>query len=248
MSRPLRHPQQLLARIERLYRTMVDQIDIAGRTYAFTRVADPNRVLDEVAAEEDRLEKVSGRRNDGDVLHLPYWAELWDSALGMGQLLVKRFGAGAKEEITRRVLDLGCGMGLTGMVAASLGLHVLFADLEEPALLFAQYNSAGYLPPARARRLDWRTAQLGERFDLILGADILYERKQWDYLEPFWRAHLSDGGSVLLGEPGRQTGDHFPSWIEPRGWRIAYHEESVATRSRPIRLFELWSRCQSVGQ
>ena len=43
-------------------------------------IADPDRVLDAVAAEEDRLERITGKRVPSDQLHLPYWAELWDSA------------------------------------------------------------------------------------------------------------------------------------------------------------------------
>jgi hypothetical protein len=89
------------------------------------------------------------------------------------------------------------------------------------------------------RQLNWQTARLRERFDLILGADILYERAQWEYLEPFWRHHLAPNGRVLLGEPGRKTGDEFPAWIVQRGWKIAFHEQTVTTRSKAIRLFEL---------
>jgi predicted nicotinamide N-methyase len=233
---------RLLARIQRRYRTLTEPVALSGREYSFTRIADPNRVLHDIAATEDRLEKTSGLRKNGDDLHLPYWAELWDSALAMGQWLIERFPAGADRRVDREpttVLDLGCGMGFPGMVAASLGLGVCYADLEPPALLFAKLNSLPYTPAARARRLNWRTGTLGERFDLILGADILYEREQWDFLEPFWRAHLSRGGSVILGEPGRQTGDRFPAWIASRGWTIELHRQTVTTRARPIRLFEL---------
>jgi 2-polyprenyl-3-methyl-5-hydroxy-6-metoxy-1,4-benzoquinol methylase len=238
---------RLLARIHRRYRTVTESIALADRSYSFTRIADPNRVLDEVAADEQRLQKLNGAKKE-DYLHLPYWAELWDSALGMGQLVLSIMGGRAMgvspkdmggTPMIRRVLDLGCGMGFAGMVAASVGCRVVFADIEPPALLFAQLNSLRYSPTARTRQLNWQTTRLDEQFDLILGADILYERKQWDYLEPFWREHLAVGGSVLLGEPGRQTGDNFPAWITPRGWTIAYHEQKVVTRNRPIRLFEL---------
>ena len=136
-------------------------------------------------------------------------------------------------------MDLGCGMGLTGTVAAGLGHTVLFADLEPPALLFARLNAAAAWGRVRTRQLNWQTAKLNERFDLIIGADILYERNQWEFLEPFWRMHLGDRGSVLLGEPGRQTGTDFPAWIKDKGWILTSYEESVETRSRPIRLFEL---------
>ncbi len=230
---------RLLARIQRRYHTLAETITLGSRSFPFVRIADPNRVLSEVAAEEDRLEKTSGLRKNGEELHLPYWAELWDSALGMAHLLLDRYSAVKSSQQPTHVLDLGCGMGFPGMVAASLGLPVLFADLESPALLFAKLNSLSYQARARTRQLNWQTGQLGEQFDLILGADILYERKQWDFLEPFWRTHVAPNGSVILGEPGRQTGDNFPAWITSCGWSLTLHEQRIPTRSRPIRLFEI---------
>ena len=224
---------KLLHRIRRRFSVLTETVNVGPLTLEFTRIEDPNRVLDEVAAEEDRLEKVKGQRVSEDQLHLPYWAELWDSAMGMGQYLVKH----SRHPLS--VLDLGCGMGLSGTVAAAMGHRVVFADLEAPALLFARLNSLPWGRRVRARRLDWRKDRLGERFDLILGADILYERKQWDHLEPFWREHLAEHGSVLLGEPGRQTGELFVDWIRARGWTLDEFAEPVGTRSRPIRLFRL---------
>lgn len=228
--------RRLLARIHRHYDTVTETARVGALAFPFTRVADPNRVLDQVAAEEDRLEKVRGRRLPEDQLHLPYWAELWDSALGIGQWLTAN---ATRASTPLGVLDLGCGMGLAGTVAAALGHDVLFADLEPPALLFARLNSLPWRRRVRTRRLDWRADALGERFDLILGADILYERRQWDYLEPFWQQHLATGGAILLGEPGRQTGELFLPWIIQRGWELQELEEPVETRTRPIRVLRL---------
>ena len=252
---------RLRSRISRRYALADTTFTFGPLTLPFTRVADPDRVLDEVAAEEDRLERVSGVRAAADQLHLPYWAELWDSAIGIGQWLARQHAGGGSEVVGSgsakrdvapspqthhprppthfNVLDLGCGMGLAGTVAAALGARVLFADLEPPALLFAQLNSLPWRQRVRTRQLNWQSDRLGERFDLILGADILYERKQWDYLEPFWRAHLAAHGMVLLGEPGRQTGDLFVDWITGRGWNLTRHAEKVETRPQPIRLFQL---------
>jgi predicted nicotinamide N-methyase len=223
---------RLLRRIESRYRVVTETVRVGTLSFQFTRIADPDRVLDQVAAEEDRLEKISGKRVEGDYLHLPYWAELWDSAQGMGTYLER-----SQSLQNTTVLDLGCGMGLSGTVAAALGARVLFADLEAPALLFARLNSLPFAERVRARRLDWRSDRLDERFGVILGADILY--KQWDQLEPFWRAHLAPGGRVLLGEPGRPTGEMFPEWIRQRGWEMTIAEQPVPTRERPIRLLTL---------
>src|SRR5688500_6013557 len=84
----------LLRRIRARYQTITERLTVGSLELNFTRIADPNRVLDEVAEEEDRLEKVTGVRVDGDYLHLPYWAELWDSAAGVGEFLVRRWGDG----------------------------------------------------------------------------------------------------------------------------------------------------------
>lgn len=245
-----RRRAKLLARIRPRFQIVEEEFRFGPLRIGFTRVADPDVVLDEIVAEEDRRERATGMRREGDELHLPYWAELWDSSIGMGEFLVRRGVAGVGRKTNsvaprptahapRSVLDLGCGMGLAGTVAAAMGHQVVLADLEPEALLFAQLNTLPYARRARTRRLNWQTDRLDERFDLILGADVLYERAQWDYLEPFWRAHLNDGGAVLLGEPGRQTGDLFTDWITHRGWTLEQFEQPVATRARPIRLFQL---------
>ncbi len=237
MHNLLERQRTLLARIHRRgYETRTDRIQVGGIIVNFTRVTDPDRVLDAVAAEEDRLERVTGNRTSSDELHLPYWAELWDSAAGLAQWLIRE---NSRFTPPARVLDLGCGMGLSGTIAARWGARVMFADIECDALLFARLNSLKSLSQVRTRRLDWRRDRLSERFDVILGADILYERKQWDDLDPFWRAHLDPGGRILLAEPGRQTGDLFIPWIQQRGWTLAQHQENVPTRPYPIRLFEL---------
>src|SRR3954470_7840661 len=121
-----RRRRQLLARIHRRFDTVTEDVRVAGGeeagglTLPFTRIADPNRVLDQVAEEEDRRDKLAGRRRDGEELHLPYWAELWDSSLAMIEVLAEEKTNGSNEsDVTYSVLDLGCGMGLTGAVAAA---------------------------------------------------------------------------------------------------------------------------------
>src|SRR5688572_29359223 len=171
---------RLMARISRRYKTKSQTLQIGRLTLPFVRIADPDVVLDQVADAEDRREKVSGKRREGEELHLPYWAELWESGLGIGQLLECSPGMVAG----KNVLDLGCGMRLAGMVAAALGGNGLFADLEADSLLFAALNSAPWGERVRTRRLNWEKDRMEERFEVILGADILYEKAQWEFLEP----------------------------------------------------------------
>ncbi len=109
-----RRRQRLLNRIHRRFQTVTEDIGVGAMSIRFTRAADPNQVLDDIVAEEDRREKITGVRLD-DPQHLPYWAELWDSARGVAAALAKMDWSA-----TTRVLDLGCGMGLCGATAAAL--------------------------------------------------------------------------------------------------------------------------------
>jgi predicted nicotinamide N-methyase len=228
---------RLLARIQRRYQTVTAIHEIGCLKLRFTRIQEPDRVLDEAVAEEDLREKIGGARLAAEDLHLPYWAELWDSALGVGQFIVKLRRDEPAEPLA--VLDLGCGMGLAGAVAAAVEMDVMLADLEPRALLFASLNTVPFRERARVARIDWRRDRLGEDFDLIIGADVLYDRTQWEFLDRFWQQHLRVAGQVLLGEPGRQTGEIFVKWIRSRGWLLDEFTEPVTTRPTPIRILRL---------
>jgi predicted nicotinamide N-methyase len=238
-----RRRARLRARIESRYDTVDEIIPIGPLRIPFTRVRDADTVLNQAAEEIDRLQKRRGVKPD-DLEHLPYWAQLWDSAYGVSQRLVDLSPSWGLSH--PRVLDLGCGMGLTSAVAGALGADTLLADLEPAALQFAQLNTLPYR--ARTRRLNWRTDRLDETFDLIVGADILYEKAEWEYLEPFWRTHLAANGLILLGEPGRQTGDLFLDWIDCEMWQVHRVEINISVRPRPIRIFELRRREEEMEQ
>jgi predicted nicotinamide N-methyase len=240
MSLSANRRSHLLARIHRRFETITQGVRVGALELNFTRVADPNVVLDQIAAEEDRRDKLAGKRRDGEELHLPYWAELWDSSLAIIDFLAEILPSFDIPKLS--VLDLGCGMGLTGAVAAAMGARVMFADLEPEALLFARLNAIDFESSIRTRRLNWQKARLTEQFDLIIGADILYDKTQCPYLEPFWRGHLKRTGTVLLGEPGRQTGEMFLEWIKPHPWSLEQLKKTVPTRTTPIRILQLTPR------
>jgi predicted nicotinamide N-methyase len=223
----------LLERIHRRYRTTTEAICFASRSFSFTRIAEPDRVLDQIIADEDRREKLTGLRL-ADPPHLPYWAELWDSSRALAAVVARMDWPADKS-----ALDLGCGMGLAGTAAAACGARVLLADLESPALLFARLNTLPYSDRARTRCLNWQRDRLDEKFDFVLGADIVYEKSQWEFLDAFWKSHLAKDGAILLAEPGRPSGDLFMPWMTDRGWELEQRDEMIAGRPTPIRIIQL---------
>jgi predicted nicotinamide N-methyase len=222
------------AELSTTYPIRTESVTLGPLVLTFHRCADPDAVLDQVAEEADRREKSSGVRDlPGDTLHLPYWAELWDSSYVIGEMLARRDLRGVA------VLDLGCGMGMTAAAAAFAGANVVAADLEPPALRFAELNTFPWRDRVTTRRTDWTIDDLGQRFPLIVGTDILYERKQWPFLHRFFLRHLATGGEVLLGEPGRQTGEAFLPFAGEHGWRVETSQHPTPTPPVPIRVMSL---------
>src|SRR5512146_2426811 len=107
-----------------------------------------------------------------ELMHLlPYGVALWPAAMALAHDVASR----AQAFRGRRVLELGAGTELPGIVAASLGARVVQTDRNEIALHVCAMNGERNAVPAIERRVaDWETFESAERYDLILGSDVLY--------------------------------------------------------------------------
>ncbi|HEX2558725.1 class I SAM-dependent methyltransferase [Phenylobacterium sp.] len=207
---------RLLARIRREFDIAEDTLDIAGYALRFIRVADPNAVLDEVCRLETLREQGVAPRRE---LHVPYWAAVWESGVAVSEHLARRAETAPLAGV--RTLDLGCGMGMAGAAMAMFGAQVTLGDIDTAALLFARLNTLPWAERCHVARCDWRGEDLPGPFDLIVGADVLYEVSQWPYIEAFARRRLAAGGALILGEPGRPTAKGFQAWLEALGWTVS---------------------------
>jgi predicted nicotinamide N-methyase len=107
------------------------------------------------------------------------------------------------------VLELGAGLGLPSLAAAVRGGDVLAIDWAEDAVALLRANAARNGVSLRAERVRWdEPGPLLEEapWDLVLGADLLYEQRNAErLLDLFPRL----GGDVLLAEPGRPYAASF---------------------------------------
>lgn len=231
MAEPTR--EQLLKRIAEKYATIEETLHVGALALKFTRVADPDAVLDAICLEEEQ------RRDHPDKnlepLRMPYWAAVWESANAVGEFAL----AMNLNWKLASVLDLGCGMGNAGMILAAAGAQVTLADIDRDALLFAELNTWPWRGACSVNRVNWNVDRLDRTFDLIIGSDVLYERDQWEGLEAFMKIHLNKNGRALIGEPGRAQAESFPDWIAGHGWSVEQKHRSAGDRTNPINIFLL---------
>jgi predicted nicotinamide N-methyase len=134
---------------------------------------------------------------------VPYWSVLWRSGVALAAALEGPSLAG------KRVVELGCGLGVPSMTAARLGATVLATDEEPEALELLERNARENGVHVETLRADWKTPDaLVARgpFDLVLAADVLYEDASVAPLLALL-PRLSD--SVLLADPGRAPAASF---------------------------------------
>ena len=110
-----------------------------------------------------------------------------------------------------RVLEVGCGIGLASMVAASKKADITASDYHPITQQFLRENTAlNDLDRIAYFHGNWHKPITRRGvFDLIIGSDLLYERGNLDILATFINCHLSKSGKVILIDPKRRHGGKF---------------------------------------
>ena len=138
--------------------------------------------------------------------YMPYWAELWPASQMLAQALIN-YRAKLPKQGT--VLEIGCGVGLSGIVALSLGYHVIFSDYDATAVDFAARNAkANGFDNFETLPLDWRSPP-NFQVPLLLAADVIYEERNIKPLIAFIQTVLAPEGLCLLSDPDRSTRGGF---------------------------------------
>jgi predicted nicotinamide N-methyase len=186
------------------YDTTDVTLTIQNRSVHMTKITDLDVLLEEV----DPVRFTEDER-------LPYWAELWPSAVALARYTVQCLDVSG-----RQVLELGCGLGLVGVVAALQGARVLCTDYEPEALAFARHNArCNASRGIHFRLVDWRQPALRRRYDYILASDVIYEVRNFGPLVALLQRFLARGGAAIFAEPGRPNAIPFFALLRQRGFR-----------------------------
>lgn len=196
--------------IQERYPLLEEKLSFGDFLLNISRISDTDALLDELIAKGDSHEDVQDER-------IPYWAELWPSAIGMGRYLAKH------PELVRgkSVLEVGCGLGLAGMVAHGLGGKVILSDYLPAALELAKYNwEQNFTEESKLLQLDWREAKPEQAADLVLAADVAYEERAFEPLLKAFPILVKKGGKLLISEPNRAIAKKFLKSLEGIGFEV----------------------------
>lgn len=160
-------------------------------------------------------------------------------------------GLALAEEMSRipvdslRILEVGCGIGLSSLVLHRRGADVIASDHHPLADEFLQQNAdLNGLPPLPFSSAQWAgpNPQLG-RFDLIIGSDVLYERDHPALLAGFAAEHAKPVSRVIVADPGREHRGRFSSLMLAQGYEKTEQPFTGAAReSEPRGRIMIFSR------
>jgi len=167
-------------------------VPLARGELSIVRPRDSTELLTEEAFEHEEF--------------LPYWAELWPSGVALARDVSSRSLRRA------RTLELGCGLGLPSIAAALSGGRVLATDWSADAIEMARRNAARSQATIETLVCGWAQPEpilSRAPWDLVLAADVLYERRNVDQLTGLLPRLVDGSGEILIADPGRAVAEEF---------------------------------------
>jgi predicted nicotinamide N-methyase len=206
------------------------KIEITEQSYTINKTKFK---LKRVTNLDDLVDQVSDEDFNEDE-RLPYWAELWPSAIALSRFILNNSNLIEGKSI----LELGCGLGLTTLTIASLkNASFLATDYEQDALdmLKENFNLNNMVAPD-FKLLDWRKPDINDRYDLIIASDILYEERFFSSLQQLMDNHLSPNGSIIIAEPNRPIAKHFFVKLLKAGYSDTIIDKTVEQDGHKIKI------------
>ncbi len=151
----------------------------------------------------------------------PYWARVWPASVALANFITRhpQWVAG------KSVLELGAGMGLPGLAAATHARHVVLSDRSPQAVAIMQQSVLlNGFTNVEVQQLDWFHLPESLHTDCLLLSDVNYDPEHFTAITAFIKRFLQKGATVLLGTPQRLMAKPFISGLLL--WCI--HQENVS--------------------
>jgi predicted nicotinamide N-methyase len=145
----------------------------------------------------------------------PLFGQVWPMSKILARVMLQQ------QILGKRILEIGCGLGLASIVIKQLGGNITASDYHPLAAPFLLENTMlNTLTPIIFADGNWNvvSADIG-KFDLIIGSDILYEHHHIQLVSAFISHHSSSDVEVVVVDPGRGSHRAFARAMEQLGYR-----------------------------
>lgn len=148
----------------------------------------------------------------------PYFGAVWPSALALASYVAQEGELGRLKG--RSVLEVGCGLGVPGLVAAKYGADVAMSDGHPDVPRFLEANIAlNGSPDIEFMFPDWKSGQLPNRqFEFVIASDVLYEPQHAELFSNVLTRHACHGAKIVLADPGRAYIQRFVNHMKDFNW------------------------------
>lgn len=179
--------RELYEKVRQQYKVAFEPLQLGETRLNLLTVSD----LESLLAGKDPLK---------DPSQFPFWVRLWEAAIILAQFLTAQQNAPGT-----RVLELGAGLGAPGLAAAAAGCSVTLTDYEEYILDFERISAAASkLDNVSFDILDWKDPPEMDRYDIVMGAEILFREEFFGPLLEVMRRSVKPGGVIYLAHDIRR--------------------------------------------
>jgi predicted nicotinamide N-methyase len=156
--------------------------------------------------------KLDDLLDSSDIQHqFPLWVKIWEASLILADHLV------SQNQLSKSLLELGAGLGTTGIIAESFGYKVTATEYDAQALQFLMANAhANDCKTIDIQHLDWHNPNIEGQFDIIAGSELIYKESDFEPLIALFQKYLLPGGEILLANEPRKLYEPFLDILKSR--------------------------------
>ena len=159
----------------------------------------------------------------------PLWAKAWEASWVLADFL-----GGLPTEPGKRFLEIGCGLGLVGVVAASFGHKIVMTEHNPDAIQFARANAElNHCSDVEVIDLDWNCPSLYGQFDYVVGSEVVYHDQDFEPLRNLFERFLKPEGEVILCEGIRKTSLDFFKEMQ-RHFDLKAQQKSIRSPEKTV--------------
>ena len=128
------------------------------------------------------------------IAHFPLWIKIWEASIVLCEHLSQ-----IDIKTNARILELGAGIGLSGMMLGAKGHTVTVTDYNDDALALLRKNKEhNNLKAVQVKKLDWFHPDVSTSYDIIFGSELIYKEQLMDPVLELLKKYLKPDGTVFI--------------------------------------------------